>query len=426
MKDELLYSRSSVLVSTPAIVICLILGVLAAFWGQKRLAGVLLLFFLGALLSRLWGFTAGRGVRVSASAAASGLFPGEELEVEITVQNNKFLPVLWMELFFPLSEQLCLIPENSRQPEDWEFNDLAEMHASDKLVGEQRLSFLLWYENVRLTTRWQAKCRGLYSTQNWLMRTGDGFGLSQIQRPFFQPVHSQTLAVYPKLTKVSPELFLRNLWNAETGAKGVMEDITVIRSTREYMASDSAKYINWRLAARGLPLSVNVYEDILPQSVHFIFDGESFFGPDPHPEEMEEALSILASEVVVLARRQVQCGISLCQGTHGHASNHFAAQAPQLLYAMAGYQPMEPKLDEDSRKPVAQKPIFDEPPIYSAAHQISRFYYVCHDTSQLAQRSMLLRLGHTRVTLLTYCEAEHFGEFECVSLARLKEADEHE
>ena len=80
-----------------------------------------------------------------------------------------------------------------------------------------------------------------------------------------------------------------------------MEDLTVIRSTRNYMTTDSLKHINWRLAARGLPLSVNVYEDILPKNVHFLLDGESFGGNVPHWEELEETLSILASEFVLLA-----------------------------------------------------------------------------------------------------------------------------
>ena len=170
--------------------------------------------------------------------------------------------------------------------------------------------------------------------EGWRLHTGDGFGLGQIERKIAEN-EGQKFAVYPKLVRIKPDLFLRNLWNADTGARGVMEDPTVIRSTRDYMTTDSLKHINWRLAARGLPLSVNVYEDILPRNIHFLFDGESFGGPESHLDEMEEALSILGSEIVRLRELQVQCGLSLSRGAGTPAVNIFhAGSAEELLWTI--------------------------------------------------------------------------------------------
>lgn len=425
MRDKLAQSRSSVLVSAPFVAGSLLLGVLAAFFGQGRLAAVLLFLFLLAGMSRLWAFASARRIRVGVSGSAWGLFPGEEITVDIRVRNEKFLPVVWMELFFPLAESLCLTPEKSRKPEEWELPGLREEGACAELVGEQRISALLWYETLTCSTRWRANRRGVYSMAGWRLRTGDGFGLTQTELPI-PGKEVRQFAVYPRLVGVSPDLFLRNLWNADTGTRGVMEDNTVIRSTRGYMTSDSLKHINWRLTARGLPLMVNVYEDILPQSVHFLFDGESFSGPEPHLEEMEDALSVLASELVLLAARRVQCGLSLCRGKGRKALNLFAAESVQeLLGALAAYEPESGKIDKDSGKILPQRPVFDEDSICEASQRVGRFYYIVYDTPSLADRKILRKLDRARTSILTYREGGPWGEFETIGLCGLKEGKGH-
>ena len=423
MKSDPAVNRSSLLISVPALAVLLLCCVLAAFFGYGQLALVLMFVLLLGGFSRLWAILSARHVSVAISGAVRGMFPGEEVELELTVNNGKFLPVVWLELFFPLARSLCLTPEASRRPDDWERVVLEAEHFSTQLVGEQRCSFLLWYETTHLKLRWNANRRGVYSSAGWRLRTGDGFGLAQVERPL-SGEEQRSFAVYPRLVEVRPELFLRNLWNADTGTRGVMEDPTVIRSAREYMPIDSLKRINWRLAARGLPLSVNVYEDILPKSVHFIFDGESFSGAHPHLEEMEEAMSILASELVRLEQAQVRCGLSLCRGMWGEAANLFAISSTteELLCALAAYEPAQPVQDRDSGKIIDQLPAFDAAALCEAAKGVGRFYYIAYSADCLPGRSLLTRyLDHTCTSILTYQEAGPFGAYETVCLRSLKE-----
>ena len=425
MKNKLVFSRSSLLVSIPVIATSALLCVLAAFFGQSALASVLMFLFLLAAVSRIWAFASARKVSIQVTNRSGGLFPGEETTFDIEVCNNKFLPVVWLEVFFPLSRNLCLKPENSRKPDDWEMTTLEEEGASTQLVGEKRLTMFLWYERLRFSSRWTAERRGVYSTQGWRLRTGDGFGLSQVEC-LIPREDARQFFVYPRLVRVIPDLFLRNLWNADTGTKGVMEDLTVIRSTRNYMTTDSLKHINWRLAARGLPLSVNVYEDILPKNVHFLLDGESFGGNVPHWEELEETLSILASEFVLLADYQVQCGLSLCRGLSGRAVNLFAvSHVEELLCALAAYEPCARVRKEDGGEFILQQPVFDQGPIYESAQKVGRFYYIAYDTACLGDRVLLRRLGEECTSVLTYREPEPFGEFELVCLSSLREGRAH-
>ena len=425
MRDKLELSRSSWLICLPVIVVALQAGAVCAFFGQTYPAAALIFLALTAGGARLWAFASAKGITIRVSSKIRGLFPGDEAAFDIEVTNNKFLPVLWLELFCPLARNLCMVPENCRQPDEWETFRLDEEGFSMDLVGEKRFSPFLWYETVRFTSRWEARRRGVYSMSGWRLRTGDGLGLTQVERPILREDVCR-FAVYPRLIPVSPDIFLRSLWNADTGTRGVMEDPTIIRSTRDYMSSDPFKRINWRLRARGLPLSVNVFEDITPKSVHFIFDGESFSGPPSHLEEMEDALSVLASELVRLNEAQVHCGLSLSQGLNTPAANLFGCESPfPLLQMLAGYEPMAPKWDGESSTFVPQKPVFDQMPILDSTHGTGRFYYIAYDISRLAENTLLRRLDHTRVSILTYADEGSFGSFEVICLKRLKEGSGH-
>jgi len=420
---KLSYSRSTFIVSLPAIGASLVFCVLAAFFGQVWLAASLMFVFLFALVARIWAFLSMRKLSIRVSAPTGGLFPDDEIEFEIRVKNKKFMPVIWLELFAPVVLSHCLMPEDSRVPDDWEYAALNDIGMAADVAGEKKFSFLLWYETVAGCMRWKAVKRGLYSMEHWRLRTGDGFGLCQLEKPLKED-DERTIAVYPRLVPVVPDIFLRNLWNSESGAKGVMEDPTVIRSTRDYQTFDSMKQINWRLAARGLPLTVNVYEDILPKSAHFIFDGNSFAGQTPHDDELEDALSIMASLCVRLDRLDVKTGVSFPAWDDHSAVNLFAAEGAvteELLRTMAEYELPSLVYDKNSQENIVPAPMFDRAGIFDGAKQAGRFYYVVYDTQSLKDRSLLRALDETGTTILTYCEPEPFGEYEMVCLQHLKE-----
>jgi len=384
MRPKFLYTESSALITLPAMAIELAICFFSAFFGQAVISGLFFLVFLAGLLARLFAHASFHRLRISVDAGPSGIFPGGELEMKVRLSNDKFLPVVWAVVFSPLQKRLCLYPDCAREPRDWERAELLAAGASDEAVCEYPMSGLLWYESTEFTLRWSARSRGLYRLSDWRLRTGDGFGLVQLEAPV-PGLEGRTIAVYPRLVEVRPDVFLRNLWNADTGSRGIMEDVTLIRSTRDYQQQDSVKRINWRLAARGLPLSVNVFEEILPRSVHFLFDGESFSGPVKHLPEMEEALSILASEITALSARDVRIGLSLPAGgltrrrkeereekltqaleapeEDAEEPLSFAeAPAEELLYALSAYEPLPDLFDKDEQKIVSR----ELPPVHGS------------------------------------------------------------
>lgn len=411
MKHKLVMSRSSYLTTIPVLVGLFVLGVLSAVWEWSGLSRILLFVALFSLLCRLWANMALSKLRVQFQTEGKGVFPGEKLQTTILLQNSKLLPVLWIELFFPLTKNHCLIPEHTRQPEEWEKPALLQTGVSDILVGSYRIPGLLWNENRRETISWTASKRGIYSANLWRIRTGDGFGLAQVDTPAECKDH---FAVFPALKEVDPSFFLRNLWNSEFGPKGVMEDLTVIRSTRAYTPSDPSKRINWRLKARGLPLQVNVYEDTLPKGVHFILDGESFSGPEAHLDELEETLSILSSLAVELENHQIYCGLTLPIGkTNAPLSVLPEEGTDALLWALAGYDPCESRKD-DGGNVIRQHSQFEESRLLSNVNSVGRYYYVVYDMSEVP--SLLLKLESSNVSVLTWKDVGTDSAFETVCL----------
>ena len=130
---------------------------------------------------------------------------------------------------------------------------------------------------------------------------------------------------------------------------------------------------------------------------------------------------------MLLTDRQMQCGLSICQGNNCEAINIFSSKNPEeLLTALALYQPLSSKRDYEDGPVLVQKTVFDEAPILEAAQKIGRFYYVAYQTPSSQNAELLLQLGFSQVSILTYADPLPFGEFEVVSLTGLKEVISHE
>ena len=401
----------------PVICAMFVCCILSFIFKSYFLSLIFLILFLVVLAARIWSSKAAEKITFNVTNSETGLFPGESMLFKAEIKNNKFLPVMNSELYFPLSENLCLIPENVRKAEDYEKAYLEEHTASLEKVGEKKLPAVLWYETQNASIKWTAEKRGVYKTSGWKFRAGDGFGLSQVELPFTGE-DSREIAVYPGLVQVNTSMFMRMAWSADTGARGVMEDNTVIRSTRDYQAGDPVKNINWRLRARGLPLSVNVYEEILPQSVYFIFDGESFSGAEKHLDEMEEALSIISSSIISLEGK-VRAGICFSKDAKGQIVNlETGSQTEDILWAFAAYEPMEDKKGE-GEKVINQRSEFDQDAIEAEESRAGRFYYVTYDAENISENDVFRILDQDKTTILSYRDSKKYADFETRCLTEL-------
>lgn len=298
-------TRSSSFVS-PGAILCLgALSVAGAFFHMTALSAALAVFCFFCLLSRLWGQSALKQVEIVCEGTPAALFPGGEAQLRFTIRNEKLLPVIWLEILQFLDGQAPLFPAEEA--------DICRVSAQDAFWNGslpdtevsflyKKFTFLMGGEQLTWVSTWHARHRGIFYPAQVRCRAGDGFGLMQTERTFSSDA-LRRIVVYPAVQSVAIDAFLRDTWEAAGGAKGYMEDPTVIKSTRDYACTDSYKRINWRISAKGQRMLVNTYETIQPRSAFFLLDGESFNGAAPELDALEDTLSILASLILRLHER---------------------------------------------------------------------------------------------------------------------------
>ena len=338
MEKNKLGGASSLIVSLPAVLLWLILGLVCAAFSLSLLSGIFLFLFLLCAAARYWGARAMEGLSMELGCERLRLYPGMSTELDYTLKNNKLLPLIWLELSQNAPERDCMSPDESF--EQYEYIPLEDSDESRIRSWRRSFSLVMPYETLSVSTAWQANRRGLYKPDFLLLRSGDGFGLTQVERRF-PADRLPEFVVYPRNVPVDVSMFLQNDWEHVVGSAGFAEDISILRGTRPYQAGDSWKRINWRLAAREPgQIKVNFYETVQPRTVMFILDGESFCGFEDDFSLLEESLEVLGSVINALFEKGVCCGLCL------PSSRRFPSlalpptmerSAAELLYYLAGY-----------------------------------------------------------------------------------------
>ena len=348
MEKNKLSKNSSLLVSLPAICLYFVLLLLSAVGGYAVLAGLFMFFLLFFSFLRYWASKAMDGVGLELCCDNRQLFPGMDTRLEYTLKNDKLLPLLWLELSQQTAEKNCVLPDDSFESYTYPKN----VGDSVEEISAHRRSFslVMGYESISLSSVWHAARRGIYCPKELLLRSGDGFGLTQVEKNY-SPELLPEIVVYPKRVSVDGEIFIRQDWDSNFGALGFKEDMSVMRGLRPYTNADSFKRINWRMAARNPnELSVNFHETIQPATALFILDGESYCEDE---ETLERDLELIASSIDWLISRGLSCGLCLPKSKALAAVNISPEQQPtsaELMYYLAAYDCLKlPVLDKNDR-----------------------------------------------------------------------------
>jgi len=195
----------------------------------------------------------------------------------------------------------CLEPDDSFRLR--EFSEEEALHTGRARAYMRRFAFVMGMSELSWDTEWTGVRRGVYRPQDLVLRSGDGFGLTQSSGEV-SGLNGRVLVVWPKLVPVETWPFLRHVWTGSTGRAGWQEDPTVMRGERAYQPGDPWKRIDWRVAARTDELMVRQFDTVTPLSVLFILDAASL-------EDREEAISITASLIRTLSVSGIDCGLAL-------------------------------------------------------------------------------------------------------------------
>ena len=416
MKTEtikIINMRSSFLTSLTGIAGLFLGAVIALPFHLTFLAAALILMAVIAILSRVWSLKALTDVGFSAESDRYRLFPGDAFTLLMKVSNRKNIPLIWLDAAVPLEDSCSVLPAG--EEDIYEPDGLTK--ADDELprcpMLRKRFAFISPWQELEIPVAMKAMHRGIYRLENLRIYSGDGFGLTQTGMTAQNP--ERVFAVYPEPAAIRAEKFLRAQWTSAGKNKGYLEDPTLIRGSRDYQPTDSWKRINWRMAARGLPLQVNLPEMILPQSSHFIVDGESFSGPEADQAGFELMLSILCGILLNLSEKGLECGLSLPASLRSPSVTlPPGTKTAELLFALAAYELKPYKMPPAGEIPVQPVSSFAAAAVLAACQRAGNIYYLTRSLRS-ADHVIVRKLQNQGVTVIPLeepdqKEAAYFGE----------------
>ncbi len=265
----------------PLAVLFLIIGFLANRHAALLALGSILLLIVG--VSTLWKNVALLGVTYDRVFNRTRVFPGEPIEMTIVVENDKILPLTWLQF----RDELPISPHD----------DVISQIASE--VAGRHALFNSYSMQGRERTRRQVQLifprRGYYKCGPVTYESGDIFTLFTIER-----VHNaiDTLIIYPQIWPLT-ELGLP--------AKEPFGDLKVTRSLftdpiktqgiRDYRPQDRFRDVHWKATARRGQLQTKIYDPSVGMTLAVFLNVATYpkhwMGFDP--ELLERAVSVAAS-----------------------------------------------------------------------------------------------------------------------------------
>lgn len=197
-------------------------------------AGVVLLL---ALVARLWARLALEEVHFECTPSYRRVLTGDELTLDIVIENRKPLPLPWLRVSIPLRAGLEVLDAN------------VHTHAFMGGTEVELLTGLGRYDRVTTRLRLRAAARGCYPLGAATLRAGDLFGFYACMREI--PPAVEALIACPRSVPL-PELDLPSLRPFGDTASGLRlcEDSDRPNGVREYRAGDPVKHMDWKTTAR--------------------------------------------------------------------------------------------------------------------------------------------------------------------------------
>jgi uncharacterized protein (DUF58 family) len=267
-----------------------VLAMLAAFiWFRIIPLMVVSSFFLLILMVvTMWRKHALRHVIPTIGLTRQRVFAGEEISLNLTLNNNKWLPLVWIEI--------------EQEPE-------SGITWGDDAVDHYRIRFLwlLWYQKVAWTAKGKAHRRGVYRLARWRLRSGDGFRFTEEERQMNVP---SQLYVYPRLMSVHvPSLTALVQWGKGGKNGGFLVDHQLVQSVRNYQHGDEWRSIHWQASAKSSILQTKIFQPVLVRQLMLFIDVAEFDSPK-RSADFERFLSIIASVIIAYHNQGVRIGLA--------------------------------------------------------------------------------------------------------------------
>lgn len=228
------------------VILMLIVFVVGIIVGQPWIVALAVMSTLVGLVARFWARLSLEEFSYTRTVSQDHMFPGEEFELTITIENRKPLPVPWVRVREEIPNELEMLDATVSRGERFDTSPL-----------EDTLS-LAWYERVRRRYRLKAKRRGFLMFGPARVQSGDLFGLFRSTRMF---THRDAVVVYPHIVPLDDLPFpsARPVGDANSRVR-MFEDLNRPSGLREYRAGDPMRRIDWKATARLRVPQVRTYD----------------------------------------------------------------------------------------------------------------------------------------------------------------------
>ena len=112
-KSNSLGFQSALIVNRSVIIGTFAVSMIAWWLGGDMIAALLLAVSVVGLVSRLWGRFALSNVKVTVRAGSAALSAGQNVKIEYKIENDKMLPLVWLEICQDAAKNGCLEPDPS-------------------------------------------------------------------------------------------------------------------------------------------------------------------------------------------------------------------------------------------------------------------------------------------------------------------------
>jgi uncharacterized protein (DUF58 family) len=232
---------------------------LVASEGLLLVVGSLVLVL--ALAARVWERFAFRSVTHSRSISRKRAFIGDTIDYSVSLDNDKVLPLIWVDIQDSFPEGLNLTG--------------ATMRGTGLEANRQHTitTSLLPYQKA--TWKYSLTCseRGYHRIGPVRLRTGDIFGFSSAETRYTLFDH---VLVFPRVVDIEGLVFPPEHPMGEIrGSRPIYFDTNRVVGQRDYQSRDPMKHIDWKATARARTLQTKVFEPVVSLNMLIVMNGST-------------------------------------------------------------------------------------------------------------------------------------------------------
>lgn len=266
----------------PLAILFLIIGIAAGRNPGFIALGVALLIIV--VVSTIWKNLSLFGVSYERHFDRTRVFPGEAVELQVTVQNDKPLPLTWLRF----RDQMPVPPVIDNSP----------LSMAGGLVGNfilQSVFSMQSHERIGRGAILRFPVRGYYRIGPVMYESGDIFTLFTRER---EHKYIDTIIVYPQIWPLA-ELGLppKEPFGEIKVRHSLFTDPIRTRGIRDYTPQDRFRDVHWKATARRGQLQTKIYDPSTGMTMAVFLNVATFarhwMGFDP--DVLERAVSVAAS-----------------------------------------------------------------------------------------------------------------------------------